>query len=102
MEAVFGAGGAAAFILALLAIYRALRADSNRRFDAYTDGLEKQLQERDNRLDKVERRLTRYQHRVYQLEALLVAAGIQVPPWTATPDDIDELGSRIIEPTEGP
>ena len=85
-DPVLTIGGGAALALALLAMYRALRADTNQRLDAYMDSLE-------NRLGKVERRLTRYQHRVYQLEALLVAAGIKVPPWTVTPEDIDELGA---------
>jgi len=88
IDTYVGYGGLAGLILGLFAVYRGLRADSNRRFDRYTDTLEQ-------RFAKVERRLARYQQRVYQLEAILRANGIQVPPWTATPDDIDELGADL-------
>jgi hypothetical protein len=81
---LFAAFSPPAFILALFGIYRALRRDHllDRRVDAFT-----------GRVDLVERRLSRYQQRVYQLEAILRERGIDVPPWTLNPDDIDELGA---------
>ena len=87
-------GTGAALVLALFGVYKALSRDNAKRFDAYTERLEE-------RLGSVERRLNRYQHRVYQLEAILRAHGIPVPPWTATPDDIDELGAHLTDPLEG-
>lgn len=79
---MFGLSGFGSFSLALFAMYRTLRRD----------------QQLDSRVDKIERRVTRYQHRVYQLEAILRAHGIAVPPWTINPDDIDELGDQITAP----
>lgn len=81
-------GSAVALIFALFGVYKALSRDNAKRFERYTDKLE-------SRLGAVERRLTRYQQRVYQLEAILRANGIPVPAWTATPDDIDELGAHL-------
>jgi len=72
---VFSPFGVAAFVLALFAVARQLRNDART----------------DRRLDRCERRIQRYQQRVYQLEAILRAHGVEVPVWTLTPDDIDEL-----------
>lgn len=88
--------GAAAFVLALFAVYRSLRNDSrtDKRLDV---AIGRQDEDREH-LRRVERRLVRYQQRVYQLEAILRSRGMSVPAWTLTPDDIDELGDGDPDP----
>lgn len=93
IQAATGIGGLAAFTLALFAISRGIRADTARRMDRFTLRLEKRIRTLERRLDRAERRR-------YQLEAILRAAGIELPPWPLDhdpdpdQDDIELLPSR--------
>jgi lipoate-protein ligase A len=77
-------GTVGAMALALFAVYSALRKDNAKRFDRYTDRLEK-------RVSSLEERLTVEQHRRFLLEALLRANGLEIPPWAEDPETVSAL-----------
>ena len=71
-------GTVGALCLALFGVFSAMRRDNAKRFDRYTDRLEK-------RVTSLENRLELEQHRRYLLEAILRTAGVDIPPWSEDP-----------------
>jgi hypothetical protein len=82
-------GGFAALSVALFGIARALRADNAKRFDTYTARLESRVTALENKLNLSERRR-------YQLEAILRAAGLPIPPWPDPEFDTVDPGTLTI------
>lgn len=73
-DVVLSVCGLTAFVIALYGIGRAMRADNAKRFDKYTNKLETRVKALEDKLNLSERRR-------YQLEEILRAAGLPIPPW---------------------
>lgn len=81
--------GIAGFVVALFLIFLALRSDNAKRFDRYTRRLEERVSALETKLNLSERRR-------YQLEAILRAAGLSIPPWPDPENDNPEHGGVLI------
>lgn len=91
-QLVNDAGGLAALALALFFVARSIRADArfDRRLAQHSDRLEE-------RIKVLEAKQVREERRRYQLEAILRAAGIPIPPW---PDDDTTDGGVVLIPRQ--
>lgn len=86
---LLNAGGFVAFSVALFGVARAMRSDNAKRFDTYTRGLESRVTALENKLNLSERRR-------FQLEAILRAAGLAIPPWPDPEFDTVDPGTLTI------
>jgi hypothetical protein len=88
-DAILSLCGLTAFVIALYGVGRAMRTDNARRFEQYTNKLEKRVSALEDKLNLSERRR-------YQLEAILRAAGLPITPWPDPEFDAAEPGTVLV------